>query len=118
MAGEIPERIYHTRLLPTGLLLVGVGIGVSLVPESFKSIHVKGVAYYKKLAVEPSRLKLVAAWRTANNSMLLRRFVPNLQSRLSLDSEVKSSIKEGKTRTKAPVEHERKDVSRRSKHSI
>jgi DNA-binding transcriptional LysR family regulator len=42
--GVLPERIYHTNLLQTGLLLVGAGVGVSLVPESFKRVQVKGVA--------------------------------------------------------------------------
>ena len=42
MAGVTPQRVYHTRLLPTGLILVGAGIGISLVPESFMSIRVKG----------------------------------------------------------------------------
>lgn len=79
-AGVAPERVYHTRLLPTGLLLVAAGIGISLVPESFKSINVKGVVY-KKLAIEPPRFELVAAWRTDNMSMLLRRFIEYLQAR-------------------------------------
>jgi DNA-binding transcriptional LysR family regulator len=44
-AGVVPERIHHTGLLQTGLILVGAGMGVSLVPASFKSIRVRGVAY-------------------------------------------------------------------------
>ncbi len=78
-AGVMPERIHHTRLLQTGLLLVGAGVGVSLVPESFKSIHVNGVVY-KKLRVEPPLSELVAAWRRDNSSPLLRRFLQNLPS--------------------------------------
>jgi DNA-binding transcriptional LysR family regulator len=80
MAGVTPERIHYTRFLMTGLLLVGAGLGVSIVPESFKSIHVKGVAY-KELLVEPPMCELVAAWRRDNASPLLHRFLDELHSR-------------------------------------
>jgi DNA-binding transcriptional LysR family regulator len=76
-AGVTPSRIHHTRLLQTGLLLVGAGVGVSIVPESFKSIHVKGVVY-KPLAVAPPPSELVVAWRRDNASPLLRRFLAAL----------------------------------------
>lgn len=76
-AGVRPERIHNTRLLQTGLLLVAAGVGVSLVPESFQTIHVKGVAY-RKLSVEPPLLELMAVWRRDNGSPLLGRFVENL----------------------------------------
>ena len=76
-AGVRPERVHNTRLLQTGLLLVAAGLGVSLVPESFHSIHVKGVVY-KKLQVEPPISELVAVWRRDNPSPLLGRFIKNL----------------------------------------
>ncbi|MBN2321313.1 MAG: LysR family transcriptional regulator [Acidobacteria bacterium] len=76
-AGVRPERVHNTRLLQTGLLLVAAGMGVSLVPESFQSIHVKGVVY-KKLQVEPPLSELVAVWRRDNMSPLLNRFIKNL----------------------------------------
>ena len=76
-AGVRPERVHNTRLLQTGLLLVAAGVGVSLVPESFQSIHVKGVVY-KKLQVEPPLCELVAVWRRDNTSPLLGRFIENL----------------------------------------
>ncbi|MBN2243099.1 MAG: LysR family transcriptional regulator [Acidobacteria bacterium] len=76
-AGVRPERIHNTRLLQTGLLLVAAGLGVSLVPESFQSIHVKGVAY-KKLKVEPPLSELAAVWRRDNASPLLGRFIKTL----------------------------------------
>lgn len=76
-AGVRLERIHNTRLLQTGLLLVAAGVGVSLVPESFQSIHVKGVAY-RKLLAEPPLLELMAVWRRDNGSPLLRRFIENL----------------------------------------
>jgi len=74
VAGVRPKRVHYTRLLQTGLLLVAAGVGVSLIPESFQSIHVKGVVY-KKLQVEPPLSELVAAWRRDNTSPLLNRFI-------------------------------------------
>lgn len=79
MAGVLPERVHHTRLLQTGLLLVGAGVGVSIVPESFRSIHVRGVVY-KRLLAEPPLCELVAAWRRDNVSPLLQRFIQALRS--------------------------------------
>jgi DNA-binding transcriptional LysR family regulator len=77
LAGVRPERVHNTRLLQTGLLLVAAGLGVSLVPESFQSINVKGVVY-KRLQVEPPLCELVAVWRRDNPSPLLTRFIKNL----------------------------------------
>ncbi|MDR0842213.1 MAG: LysR family substrate-binding domain-containing protein, partial [Acidobacteriota bacterium] len=77
MAGVRPERVHYTRLLQTGLLLVAAGVGVSLVPESFQAIHVKGVAY-RKLQVAPPLSELVAAWRKDNASPLLEHFIAAL----------------------------------------
>lgn len=74
MAGVRPERVHYTRLLQTGLLLVAAGVGVSLVPESFQLIHVRGVAY-RRLRVDPPLCEMVAAWRRDNASPLLARFV-------------------------------------------
>lgn len=77
LAGVWPERVHYTRLLQTGLLLVAAGLGVSLVPESFRSIHVKGVVY-KKLQVEPPLCEMVAVWRGDNVLPLLDRFIKSL----------------------------------------
>jgi len=79
-AGVMPVRTHHTRLLQTGLLLVGAGVGISILPECFKSIRVRGVVY-KKLLVEPPPSELVAAWQRDNPSPLLRRFILALDSR-------------------------------------
>jgi DNA-binding transcriptional LysR family regulator len=79
LAGVVPEHVHYTRLLQTALLLVGAGIGVSVVPESFRSIHVKGVVY-RRLQVEPPLCELTAAWRRDNESPLLKHFVRELAS--------------------------------------
>jgi DNA-binding transcriptional LysR family regulator len=80
MAGVVPERVHFTRLLQTSLLLVGAGIGVSVIPESFRAIHVEGVVY-RGLQVEPPLCELTAAWRRDNKSPLLKRFVQELRRR-------------------------------------
>lgn len=69
-AGIMPERIYHTSLLQTGLLLVGAGLGISLLPESFQNIQVRGVVY-RQLADAAPTIDLIAAWRRDNSSRLL-----------------------------------------------
>lgn len=68
--GLMPERIYHTNLLQTGLLLVGAGLGISLLPESFQTIQVRGVVYRPLATISPT-IDLIAAWRRDNPSRLL-----------------------------------------------
>lgn len=80
LAGVVPERVHYTRLLQTALLLVGAGIGVAVIPESFSSIQVEGVVY-RRLQVEPPLCALTAAWRRDNESPLLKRFVKELRRR-------------------------------------
>jgi DNA-binding transcriptional LysR family regulator len=76
--GVMPERIYHTSLLQTGLLLVGAGLGISLVPESFRRIKVQGVVY-RPLATDSPTIDLIAAWRRDNTSPLLARLAKEIQ---------------------------------------
>jgi DNA-binding transcriptional LysR family regulator len=78
-AGIQPKRVHHTRLLQTGLLLVGAGLGVSLVPDCFRGIRVTGVVY-RKLSIEPAPIELLAAWRRDNASPLLLRMIANLRT--------------------------------------
>jgi DNA-binding transcriptional LysR family regulator len=69
-AGLMPERIYQTSLLQTGMLLVGAGLGMSLVPESFRRMKVQRVTY-RPLATASPMIDLIAAWRRGNTSALL-----------------------------------------------
>ncbi|MBL8205995.1 MAG: LysR family transcriptional regulator [Blastocatellia bacterium] len=77
--GVIPERIYHTSLLQTGLLLVGAGLGISLLPESFRNIQVRGVVY-RPLAHAAPTIDLIAAWRRDNSSRLLEWLAAKIKS--------------------------------------
>jgi DNA-binding transcriptional LysR family regulator len=79
-AGVTPPREYHTRLLQTALLLVRAGLGVSLVPESFRSIRIEGVVY-RPLRVELPPLELIAVWRKDNDLPLLSRLIGELRAK-------------------------------------
>jgi DNA-binding transcriptional LysR family regulator len=82
-AGVQFEHVHHTNLLQTGLLLVGAGLGISLVPESFRNIRVRGVVY-RDLSTEAVPVELLAAWRRDNNSPVLIRIIDHLKSLSSL----------------------------------
>lgn len=70
--GFIPARIQSTRLLQTAVALVGGGLGVALVPESFReSMQIKGVVY-RPLSNPNLEVELLAAWLRANDSNLLQ----------------------------------------------
>jgi DNA-binding transcriptional LysR family regulator len=78
-AGIQPERVHHTRLLQTGLLLVSAGLGISLVPECFRRIRVAGVVY-RRLTNELVPIELRATWRRDNKAPLLLRTVAHLKT--------------------------------------
>jgi DNA-binding transcriptional LysR family regulator len=82
-AGVQFKHVHHTNLLQTGLLLVGAGLGISLVPESFRNIRVKGVVY-RDLRTERVPVELLAAWRRDNNSPVLIRIIDHLRSEASV----------------------------------
>lgn len=76
-AGFVPRKVQATRLLQTALCLVGGGLGVAIVPASFRDkVQVKGVVYRPlscKLVVD-----LVAVWLNGNESALLETFREHL----------------------------------------
>lgn len=78
--GVMPDRIYHTNLLQTGLLLVGAGVGISLVPQSFERVQVNGVVYRRLVTESPTpiTIDLIAAWRRDNTSPLLARLTQKI----------------------------------------
>ena len=79
-AGFVPRKIQATRLLQTELCLVGGGLGVALVPESFReNVQVKGLVY--RPLVSKLTVDLVAVWLKGNQSLLLKRlreYFPNV----------------------------------------
>jgi DNA-binding transcriptional LysR family regulator len=72
-AGFVPRKIQATRLLQTALCLLGGGLGVALVPASFReNVQIKGLAY-RPLASQLT-VDLVAVWLQGSQSLLLQKF--------------------------------------------
>ncbi len=81
-AGFAPARTQPTRLLQTAVALVAGGVGIALVPESFrKNLEIRGVVY-RPLQGETPVAELIAVWRKDNASPLLTRFRQELENLL------------------------------------
>lgn len=78
LAGAEPACEFQVKQLQSALFLVAGGLGIALLPESFRSIQVKGLVY-RELAKAPPEVKLIATWRRENQSPLLARFVAELR---------------------------------------
>jgi DNA-binding transcriptional LysR family regulator len=79
-AGFVPARMQATRLLQTAVALVAGGVGVALVPESFRdNLKVRGVVY-RPITGKTPVAELIAVWRTDNKSALLARFRQELEA--------------------------------------
>lgn len=74
LAGVKPARIQCVRMIQTGLVLVGAGLGVALVPECFTHIRMHGVIY-RPLADPVPTVEISAVWRNENRSPLLLKFI-------------------------------------------
>ncbi|BDU71799.1 LysR substrate-binding domain-containing protein [Mesoterricola silvestris] len=73
-AGVKPANIQCVRMIQTGLMLVQAGLGVSLIPESFTQIQLKGVIY--RPLVDPApEIAVSAVWRQDNETPLLQKFI-------------------------------------------
>jgi DNA-binding transcriptional LysR family regulator len=82
-AGFHPARTQGIRLLQTAVALVAGGLGIALVPESFReNLQIRGVVY-RPLTGETPLAELIAVWRTDNNSPLLARFRRELEDLLT-----------------------------------
>ena len=73
-AGVKPARIQCVRMIQTGLVLVGAGLGVALVPACFTHIRMDGVIY-RPLADPAPAVEISAVWRKENRSPLLLKFI-------------------------------------------
>ena len=81
-AGFVPVKIQSTRLLQTAVGLVAGGLGVALVPSSFREcLRVRGVVY-RSIAGKTPVAEMIAVWRTGNMSRLLARFRRELRAAL------------------------------------
>jgi DNA-binding transcriptional LysR family regulator len=80
VVGFIPKQIQPTRLLQTAIALVAGGVGVALVPQSFrKNMEIKGIAY-RSLADEIPVAELIAVWRTDNAAPLFVKLRDELKA--------------------------------------
>lgn len=80
-AGIDAPRLQPTRLLQTAVFLVAgrLGLGVALVPESFRQhLRVRGCVY-RDLVGAATHADLIGLWRRDNRSPALERFVAQLK---------------------------------------
>jgi DNA-binding transcriptional LysR family regulator len=69
-----PELIYPVRGLPTALSLVGAGVGVALVTESWRSLAMANVIYREIVDFERVTI-MVLAYRTRESAPAVLAFV-------------------------------------------
>jgi DNA-binding transcriptional LysR family regulator len=91
LAGVVPCKRIHVKLLLSGLYLVASGIGLSLVPECFGHIQVKGVVY-RPLALAPSPIELLAVYRRDSTSKLVKQFLQVLHADCALKTAQELSL--------------------------
>nr|WP_316642484.1 LysR family transcriptional regulator [uncultured Roseateles sp.] len=70
-------RIFPARQMHTIVSLVSGGLGVALVPTCMEALQRQGVVY-RPLDGEQATVETGAAWRTDNDSPLLRQFIDYL----------------------------------------
>jgi len=78
--GFAPAKILTTRFLQTSLGLVAGGLGVALVPATFReSLSVRGVVYRSLMPPVPE-VELFAVWRKGETSPLMQRVQNTLRN--------------------------------------
>jgi DNA-binding transcriptional LysR family regulator len=70
----MPEQVYPVRGLPTALSLVGAGVGVALVTESWRSFAMANVVYRGIVDFERV-VDMVLAHRTRESAPAVLAFV-------------------------------------------
>lgn len=73
-AGFYPRVENQPKMLQTVLSLVEAEQGVSIVPACARNLRSNGVRFYR-LQPDDVRIELVAAWKTAKSSVVLRAFL-------------------------------------------
>lgn len=91
-AGFSPKVIQETQELHTVISLVSSGMGVALVPASFKQLFKKNVTY-REIRNNPLTTTTFLAWKSDNRSPIVRAFLELFrdqirQSILSMDTAV------------------------------
>ena len=70
----MPEQVYPVRGLPTALSLVGAGVGVALVMQSWRSLTMANVVY-RRIANFEQSVDMVLAHRTRESAPAVLAFV-------------------------------------------
>lgn len=91
-AGFQPQIVQEVHETFTLVCLVAAGLGVALVPESVRHLHVTGVVY-RPLAQTTRNTELAIAWRRDDPSPALRRFVGLVQDLIRTDED-RASVSE------------------------
>lgn len=78
-AGFFPRVENQPNMLQTVLSLVEAEQGVSIVPACARNLRSNGIRFYR-LQPDDVRIELVAAWKTANPSVVLRAFLELLDT--------------------------------------
>jgi DNA-binding transcriptional LysR family regulator len=73
-ARPMPERVYPVRGIPTALSLVGAGVGVALVMDSWRSLAMANVAYREIVDYERV-VDMVLAHRTRESAPAVLAFI-------------------------------------------
>ena len=79
IAGVAPRKAIHTNLITSGIHLAAAGVGIALVPSSFESLRIPGVAY-RRITVETPPVELLAVWKNDPEARLMQRFLTVLKS--------------------------------------
>lgn len=79
-AGAVVARTQEVEQTSSMMALVGAGLGVALVPESVRALHLDGVVH-RDIAGAPT-VELALAWREDDTSAATRRFVRMLADHL------------------------------------
>lgn len=73
-AGFRPRIVQEVQETSTLVNFVAAGVGIAIVPESVRHVHVTGVSYLP-LTGTSSEIELALAWHRSNHSPTLKRFL-------------------------------------------
>ncbi|MFJ5266211.1 LysR substrate-binding domain-containing protein [Streptomyces sp. NPDC088387] len=93
--GAAPVYVQHASQVHTLLALVGAGLGICLVPEAARRLHVDGVVFRPVTGMGTTRADLHLAWRTDHEGPALAALLRALESMGALGSARAGGLGEG-----------------------
>ncbi|WP_042461982.1 LysR family transcriptional regulator [Neobacillus dielmonensis] len=79
-AGFSPIIRQDVKEIQTAVGLVAAGLGISIVPKSTVNLHARDVAYVS-IEGEAPQVKMSIAWRTDNQSTIVKQFLDTVKQR-------------------------------------